>query len=76
MRMFDFGTIGKFFLALGMIFIAIGGMFILFKHTGFLGKLPGDILIQRKNFTFYFPLTTSILLSVILSIILYFFSRR
>lgn len=41
----------------------------------FLGKLPGDILIQKKNFTFYFPLATSIIVSVVLSLILYLISR-
>jgi hypothetical protein len=41
----------------------------------FLGRLPGDILIQKKNFTFYFPLATSIMLSVILGLILYLVSK-
>lgn len=41
-----------------------------------IGKLPGDIIIKRGNFTFYFPLATSILLSVILSVILALFRRR
>jgi hypothetical protein len=42
----------------------------------FLGRLPGDIYIQRGNWTFYFPLATSILVSVFLSLLLYFFGRR
>jgi hypothetical protein len=41
----------------------------------FLGRLPGDIVIQKKNFTFYFPLVTSILISVILSLVFYIISR-
>ena len=41
-----------------------------------LGRLPGDIYIQRRNFTFFFPLTTSILLSVVLSLLLSLFFRR
>jgi hypothetical protein len=41
-----------------------------------LGRLPGDIYVERRNFTFVFPLTTSILISVILSLMLYLFSRR
>ncbi len=42
----------------------------------YLGKLPGDILIQKKNFTFYFPLATSILISIILSLIFWLWPRR
>ncbi len=41
----------------------------------FLGKLPGDILIQKKNFTFYFPLATSIIVSFVLSLVLYLISK-
>jgi hypothetical protein len=53
-------------------------LLLLFRNTGipFLGKLPGDIIIQRKNFTFYFPVMTSMILSILLSIILYFFFGR
>lgn len=69
--------IGRLLLVLGVIIAAIGGVLLLFRNIGFpLGRLPGDIIIQRKNFTFYFPLATSILLSIILSLILYFISRR
>ena len=42
----------------------------------YLGKLPGDILIQKKNFTFYFPLATSVLISIILSLVFWLWSRR
>ena len=42
----------------------------------YIGKLPGDIYVQRKNFSFYFPLTTSILLSIVLTLLFSFFSRR
>jgi ribose/xylose/arabinose/galactoside ABC-type transport system permease subunit len=69
----SFQYLGKFLITLGLIITAVGGILLLFRHTGipFLGKLPGDIVIQRKNFTFYFPLATSIILSIVLSIILY-----
>ncbi len=65
--------IGKFLLIFGIVIALIGAMLILFRQTGIplLGKLPGDIVVQRKNFTFYFPVTTSIILSIILSLILY-----
>ncbi len=70
--------IGKFLIVLGIIIIIVGAMLLIFRNTGipFLGKLPGDIVVQKKNFTFYFPLTTSILLSIILSLILYFFGKK
>ncbi len=70
--------IGKFLIILGIIIIVIGAMLLIFRNTGipFSGKLPGDIVVQRKNFTFYFPLTTSILLSIILSLILYLFGKK
>jgi hypothetical protein len=41
----------------------------------FFGKLPGDIIIRKKNFTFYFPIVTSILLSLLISLIIYFFRK-
>jgi len=69
-------NIGKFLILVGVIFTAAGVLFLILGKIPFLGKLPGDILIQKKNFTFYFPLTTCILLSIILSFILYFFFRR
>lgn len=70
--------IGKFLIILGIIIIVIGALLLIFRNTGipFSGKLPGDIVVQKKNFTFYFPLTTSILLSIILSLILYFFGKK
>ncbi|NIR49827.1 DUF2905 domain-containing protein [candidate division KSB1 bacterium] len=74
--MFSFESFGKLFIFLGIFLVAVGLIFVFFKHIPFLGKLPGDILIQKKNFTFYFPLTTSILISIIISIIFYFLGRR
>ncbi|RMG73613.1 MAG: DUF2905 domain-containing protein [Nitrospirae bacterium] len=68
--------IGKLLILFGIIIVAVGAFLILGGKLPFLGKLPGDILIQRKNFTFYFPLGTSILLSIILSLILWLISRR
>lgn len=69
-------TIGKFLILVGIIVVAVGGLLVLAKHLPFLGKLPGDILIEKKNFTFFFPITTSIIISILLSLILYFFNKR
>jgi len=64
--------LGKLFIAIGIVFIIIGVM----MSFGFkLFKLPGDIYIEKENFSFYFPITSSILLSVIFSFIFYFISK-
>ena len=60
---------GKLLIFLGIILI-VAGLFI-----SFVGRLPGDIYIKKENFTFYFPITTSIVLSIVLSFLLYLFSR-
>lgn len=67
---------GKFLIIIGAIIIIIIGLLLyFFDKIPFLGKLPGDILVKRKNFTFYFPLMTSIILSIILSLIFYLLSK-
>lgn len=64
-------------LAVTGIIIAIVGIFLMLSgKIPLLGKLPGDIVVQRKNFTFYFPLATSIVISLILTIFFWFFGRR
>ncbi|VAX32121.1 hypothetical protein MNBD_NITROSPIRAE02-214, partial [hydrothermal vent metagenome] len=61
-----FAHIGKFLIITGLIIIVLGAILMLAGKVPFLGRLPGDIIIERKNFTFYFPLATSIILSVVL----------
>lgn len=68
--------IGRALIVLGIVVIAIGGLLLLSGKIPWLGKLPGDIVIQRKNFTFYFPLATSILISVIITLIFWLFGRK
>ena len=68
--------IGRILLTLGIVLAVIGGLIMLLGRTGLpLGRLPGDILYRGKNTTFYFPLTTSILISVVLSGIAFLISR-
>lgn len=56
--------------------LLLGGLLLyFFDKLPFGGRLPGDIVVKKKNFTFYFPLATSILISLILSLVLWFFSR-
>ncbi len=68
--------IGKFLVILGIIIIALGGLLLLSGKIPWVGRLPGDIIIHRKNFTFYFPLATSILLSLLLTLIFWLLRRR
>lgn len=62
--------VGKFLLLAGLVLALLGAGLWLFPSTR-LGRLPGDFSIQWKNGTFYFPLTTSILLSVVLTLVLW-----
>jgi hypothetical protein len=68
--------IGKLLVALGIVLVVVGALVLLSGKLPFLGRLPGDIHVQRGNWSFYFPLTTSILISVILTLVLSFLSRR
>jgi hypothetical protein len=67
---------GKYIIA-GGIFIVITGMRIYFfhDHLNWLGKLPGDIRIEKDNFRFYFPVVTMIIISVIITIVINIFKR-
>jgi len=68
--------IGKVLVVFGLMIAAAGLLFMLLGRTNLpLGRLPGDILYRGKNTTFYFPLATSIVLSVVLSLVLYLISR-
>ncbi len=68
--------LGRLLLMLGIALVVIGGIVMLLGRTGLpLGRLPGDVLYRGKNTTFYFPLTSSILLSVVLSIVLFLIGR-
>ncbi len=68
--------LGRVFILLGLILISIGLFFILSPKVPWLGRLPGDILIRRGNSTFYFPLTTSILASLLLSLIMWILGKQ
>jgi len=67
---------GKLLILLGVVLVVAGVVLVLLGRTNLpLGKLPGDIIYRGKNTTVYFPLATSILLSVILSVVLYVLGR-
>jgi uncharacterized protein HemY len=66
---------GKILIFLGTILILLGLIFSFAGKIPYFGRLPGDVYIKRENFTFYFPITTCILVSIILSVIFYLISR-
>ena len=68
--------IGRIIVILGISLIVIGGVVMLFGRAGLpLGRLPGDIVYKGKNSTFYFPLATCLLLSIVLSVVMYLIGR-
>jgi hypothetical protein len=59
----------------GLVIAAVGALLLLSGKIPWLGRLPGDILVKREKFTFYFPLATSLLISLILSLVLWLFRK-
>jgi hypothetical protein len=62
-------SLGKLLLIVGGVIVLVGLAVLLMDRLG-LGRLPGDIVVRRDNFTFYFPIVTSIILSILLSLVL------
>jgi len=75
----ELGGLGKLLIGFGVVMLILGGIFLLLGNLSgkvpWIGRLPGDIYIQRGNWSFYFPLATSILLSIILTLIFSLFRR-
>jgi DUF2905 family protein len=67
--------LGKSLIVIGLIVALVGVVVTLAGRLPWLGRLPGDIYIRKENFTFYFPLATSILVSLLLSFILWLLRR-
>lgn len=70
------GDIGKALMLIGAVIFTLGAALLLSGRAPFIGRLPGDILVQKKNFTFYFPVATSILISVVLTLVLWLVGRK
>ena len=68
--MVEINSLGKVLILFGLTLVMIGLIFTLGGKLSWFGRLPGDIYVQKRNFTFFFPITTSIIISVILSIVL------
>lgn len=75
-QVFDFTHIGKLLIVVGLLTAGIGIVLLLSDKIPWLGRLPGDFLFEGKHSSFYFPLTTSILISVVITLILWFINRR
>lgn len=67
--------LGRFLILTGVVIAATGVVISLLPKLSWFGKLPGDILFRKGNVTFFFPLTTSLLLSLLLSLIVWLFRR-
>lgn len=74
--MAPFMDIGRILIVIGIVMLVLGGLLVGLGKIPGLGRLPGDIIIQRENFTFYFPVATMIVLSILLSLILSVVFRR
>jgi len=72
----DWSFLGKMLLLIGAIFLVFGLIFLLAAHVFKIGRLPGDIMFQKGNFTFFFPIVTSIIVSLVLTLIINLFFRR
>jgi hypothetical protein len=66
---------GRMLIVVGAVILLLGLLLTFAGRVPGLGKLPGDIVVRRGNFTFYFPLVTSLILSVVLSLVLALFRR-
>jgi len=69
------GDLARVMILIGTVLIVIGLVMLVVPRVPFLGKLPGDILIKKEHLTFYFPLATSIVISIIIGLILYFINK-
>ena len=69
---------GKILITIGVVFVVVGTLLLFSDRLSFLriGRLPGDVIYRRGNFTFYFPIVTSIVISLILTLLFYVFGRR
>ena len=69
------GELAKVIILIGAVLIAVGLVILVFPRLPFVGRLPGDILVKKENYTLYFPLATSIVISSIISLILYLINK-
>jgi hypothetical protein len=68
-------SFGKALILIGLLTAAVGVFFLFSEKIGWIGRLPGDITIRRGNFTFYFPLATCLVISALLSLLIWLFRK-
>lgn len=68
--------IAKAIIFFGIVLVVVGGLMLAAGKIPWVGRLPGDFMVKKENFTFYFPLTTSILLSVLASLVFFLLNRK
>lgn len=68
-------TLGKSLVVIGLVIAGVGILLALAPKLPWLGRLPGDIMIKKDNFQFYFPLATCIVISLLLTLLFYIFRR-
>jgi hypothetical protein len=73
--MSPFGSLGKILIIFGIVLVVMGLILILGDKIPWIGRLPGDIYIKRDKFTFYFPLMTSIIISILLTLLFTLFRK-
>jgi len=70
------GDLGKSIITIGIVLVFVGILMTMVGKIPGIGKLPGDVFIKKENFSFYFPITTCILISIILSAFMYFLGKK
>jgi len=68
--------LGRSIITIGIVLVIVGFLVMVAGKIPGMGKLPGDIFIKKENFSFYFPITTCILLSILFSVFMYFFGKK
>ena len=71
-----FDSMARMLIIFGVVLALVGGLLLLVGKIPFLGRLPGDIVLRREHWSLYFPLTTSILISIVLTLLFCVFGRR
>jgi len=71
----SFDSLGRMLIFMGLIVVGIGVLLLIIGRVPGLGRLPGDIYIKREGFTFYFPLMSAIIISIVLSLLFNLFFR-
>jgi hypothetical protein len=71
-----FDSLAKVLIVVGVVLALLGGLLLFVGKVPFLGRPPGDIVIRRENWSLYVPLTTSLVISIVLTVLVALFSRR